>query len=670
MGLKNVRIAQKIGGGFAVMMGLILVLGIPSVIAFHVIGADVATLVGLSNQTKSAGEIQTEVLLGEREALTYALTGDKGASERANGHYGTLVQLIGSMKREAEAADNTVLTKRLDGLMSGVEAYYKGFAGIVEKQQMREGLEVFLGTIGDGMSDSLREVMKGAEATGDATLAYTAGTALEDLMSARLAVKQFQMKPDKESEATALDKMDAFTRNMTFLISQLKGDVKSTAETALSDLDRYRMTFTEEAEAIYAQQTLRQGVMAETSTQLVSETEALMAEAVTNQGHLGDGVLGAVQQSTLVAVVILIGAVSFGVLAALMIGKGIAGPVRAMTLAMKRLADRDLGVDIPATDHGDEVGEMAQAMVVFRDNMRRAEDLSQEQERRRAAREARSRRMEELTGQFEGSVRGVLDQLATATSQLQDTAERMTSISEETNGRAATVAAASGDASSSVEGVAAATEELSSSISEIGRQAHHSSEIAARATEQARSTSTEVQGLADAADRIGQVVGLITDIASQTNLLALNATIEAARAGDAGKGFAVVANEVKSLANQTARATDDIAKQIFDVQTRTRSSVEAIGEILAVIEEVSEVADAIAAAVEEQNAATQEISRNVQEASRGTMQVGDTIEGVAQAATETGAAAAQVLASAGDLGAQSRSLSETVRGFLDGVKAA
>ncbi|MCF8481547.1 MAG: HAMP domain-containing protein [Rhodospirillum sp.] len=670
MGLKNVRIGWKIGGGFAVMIALILVLGIPSVIALRMVGTDVAALVALSNQTKSAGEIQTEVLLGEREVLLYSLMGDREAAEQANGHYGTLVQLIGGMKREAQADGDTALADRLNGLMSGVETYYKGFASIVEQRQMREGLDVVLDRSGDGLSDSLREVMKGAEATGDATLAYAAGTALEDLMSARLAVTQFLRKANKETEATALDKMDAFSRNMAFLVSQLDGEVKTVAEAALSDLDSFRMTFTEETETIYAQQALSQGVMADTSAKLVSETEALMDEAVANQGRLGDGVLGAAMQSIVVTLLILLGAVAFGIFAALMIGKGIAGPVRAMTQAMKRLADKNLDVDIPATDHRDEVGEMAQAMVVFRDNMRRAEDLAREQESRRVAREARTRRMEELTGQFEGSVRGVLDQLAAATTQLQATAERMTSISEETNGRASTVAAASSEASVSVEGVAAATEELSSSISEIGRQAQHSSEIARRARERARSASTEVQGLADAADRIGQVVGLITDIASQTNLLALNATIEAARAGDAGKGFAVVANEVKTLANQTARATEDIAKQISDVQARTHASVGAIGEILAVIEEVSEVAGAIAAAVEEQNAATQEISRNVQEASKGTMQVGDTIEGVAQGANETGAAATQVLASAGDLGAQSRSLSDTVRGFLDGVKAA
>jgi methyl-accepting chemotaxis protein len=670
MGLKMVRIGLKVGGGFGVMIALILVLGVTSVVSLRMVGTDVDQLVALSGTTELAKRVQTEILLGEREVRAYALTADDGASERANGHYGTLIQLAGGMKRDAEGAGDAALAERMDKMVQGVNAYYQGFAGIVEKQQMREGLDVFLDMIGEGLSDTLRQVMKGAEATGDATLAYVAGTSLEDLMTARLSVLQFKINPNPDTEKAALDRMEAFSKNMGFLVFHLEGEVKDLAQGTLSEADDYANTFKDMVATIYGQKEIQEGVMAETSARLVDEAEALMGEAIENQGHLGEGVLSAARRSTAVAVIILLGATAFGVVAAWTIGKGIAGPVRAMTAAMKRLADRDLAVDIPATDHGDEVGEMAQAMEIFRDNMRHAEGLARAEEERRAAREARAKRMEDLTNQFEGTVRGVLENLSGATRQLQETAERMTAISEETNDRATTVAGASGEASASVEGVAVATEELTASIAEIGRQANHSSEIASRASDRARATSEEVRGLATAADQIGEVVRLITDIADQTNLLALNATIEAARAGEAGKGFAVVANEVKSLANQTGRATEDIARQIADVQGRTRGAVEAIGDILEVIEEMTQVAGAIASAVEEQNAATREISRNVQEASRGTMQVGETIAGVAQAANETGAAASQVLASAGDLGAQSRSLADTVRGFLDGVKAA
>ena len=262
-----------------------------------------------------------------------------------------------------------------------------------------------------------------------------------------------------------------------------------------------------------------------------------------------------------------------------------------------------------------------------------------------------------LADDFETNVKSVVDTVSAASTEMQATAQAMSATAEETNRQSTVVAAASEQATNNVQTVASAAEELSASVSEISNQVSQSTKIARAAVEKATGTNAQIQELATAAQKIDEVVKLISDIAAQTNLLALNATIEAARAGDAGKGFAVVASEVKSLANQTAQATDEIAAQISAVQSATTSSVSAIEEITKVIKEINEISNAVAAAVEEQGAATQEIARNVQEAATGTREVSSNISGVTQAASETGTSAQQVLEAAGELSRQSEGLS-------------
>jgi methyl-accepting chemotaxis protein len=273
-----------------------------------------------------------------------------------------------------------------------------------------------------------------------------------------------------------------------------------------------------------------------------------------------------------------------------------------------------------------------------------------------------------VTQAFEANVKTVIGTVASAATELQSTAESMESIAKTTSERSAAVAAASEEASTNVQTVASAAEELSASISEISRQVSQSSKIAATAVETAKNADNRIQGLAQAAQKIGEVVELITSIADQTNLLALNATIEAARAGDAGKGFAVVAAEVKNLANQTAKATEEIGTQIGGIQSSTKEAVGAIGEISKIIGEISQTSSAIAAAVEEQGAATQEIARNVEQASKGTGEVASNVVEVTKAANETGQAAAQVLEAAGELSRQSEGLGKNIDEFLVELK--
>ena len=346
----------------------------------------------------------------------------------------------------------------------------------------------------------------------------------------------------------------------------------------------------------------------------------------------------------------------------------ISRPIAAMTASMRRLADQDVTVEIPCIGRLDEIGRMAAAVQVFKDSMINSNRLTAEQTAEREGRQQRAARLEGLVGEFERQISGTVSILASSSSKMEATARTMTGSAAQTDSKATAVARAAEESSVGVQTVAAASEQLSSSITEINRQVTASAALTSRVVANVRQTDGTVQALAESADRIGQVVALINSIASQTNLLALNATIEAARAGAAGKGFAVVASEVKSLAQQTAKATEEIGAQVNQVQQATHSAVEAIRQISELIEEVGSITTSIAAAVEQQGAATAEIARNVQQTAASTRTVTSNIAGVSQAANDTGAAATQVLGAAGDLSRQAETLSLEVDSFIAKVR--
>ena len=346
-------------------------------------------------------------------------------------------------------------------------------------------------------------------------------------------------------------------------------------------------------------------------------------------------------------------------------------PLKRLQGVMRHLASGNAAVEVSETTRRDEIGAMAAAVQVFKDNLINTRQLEAETAQARlAAEEQRKAGMRQMADGFEAAVGGIIGMVSSSATELQATAQTMTATATETASQSTTVAAAAEEAASNVNTVAAAAEELGSSVQEISRQVAGSAELAQLAVHEADQTGALVQELSAAVARIGDVVGLISSIAGQTNLLALNATIEAARAGAAGKGFAVVASEVKALAEQTAKATSEISGQIARIQASTGQAVTSIGGITGRIREINGVATSIAAAVEQQGAATQEIVRNVSQAAMGTGEVTSNISGVAGAAEETGAAASQVLGAASELSRQSEHLAAEVGRFLATVRAA
>jgi methyl-accepting chemotaxis protein len=378
----------------------------------------------------------------------------------------------------------------------------------------------------------------------------------------------------------------------------------------------------------------------------------------------------AAMRDLIVEITLLLAALAFAVGCMMAVRRRVLAPLQAIKNAMLKVANGDLTAEAPFSDRTDEIGALAGALATFKANAVEKGRIENEQRDRHGQATQRQKTIEASIVSFEAQIGDALKALSDAAGQMRSTSDEMSAISHQTNGQVSSAAQASEEASTNVQTVAASSEELSASISDISRQVTHAAGIAGRAVDETKQTDGTVQGLAESAERIGEVVKLINDIAGQTNLLALNATIEAARAGEAGKGFAVVASEVKSLANQTAKATEEISAQIAAVQKVARDAMDAIKGIGNTIGEVSAVATSIASAVEEQGAATQEITRNTQEAARRTREASANITGVTDGANATGVAAQNVKSAAEALGQRTDQLRRQVDDFLATIRAA
>lgn len=577
--------------------------------------------------------------------------------------YGQGLLDIGVTREQAEI---------LDQIMADGRNYAAGFEEAIALQQQRhDEFSTHLSPTGIAIRQALTDVMESAYRDQDPDAAFFTGRAQQSLMLGRFYVQEYLLSNHEEAKQRAGQELAATRDQLQEVLRELQNPRRrALIQEAQAGLDAYEQSFARISSIIQA----RNAIYAEQLDVIGPRIDNAAVEAehaqVSVQNDLGPVLTERFSRNMTVTAIVGAAIVLAGAVIAFFMSRSLSGAISSMTSAMRQLADDNLEVEVPGRERSDEIGDMGQAVQVFKDNMIEGRNLRASQAEEQADKERRQAVVLQAVEQFEAAATQSVARVTQSASQMQQSAQSLSALAEETSSKSTTVASSSEEATSNVQTVASAAEELSASIAEISRQVNESADMSRSAVEQAKDTGDQVNSLVQAAQKIGEVVSLIQDIAEQTNLLALNATIEAARAGEAGRGFAVVAAEVKELASQTSKATEEITSQISAIQSETRIAVGAVQSIGRTVEEMNAIAAAIAAAVEEQGAATGEIARNVEEASRGTQEVTENILGVSHAANETRTAAGDVTNAASAVNRDAAALKQEVENFLGGVRAA
>jgi methyl-accepting chemotaxis protein len=655
------KINTKIAFGFGCVLLITAVISFMAYSAFGQVSAAFGTYAQRVMAVGIARGIDRDFLAFRRFVREFALTGDEANIASAEKERATLKE---GVAKGLATFKNPERRAKMEDIAHEFEIYGKDFDKVVAlKHEQTKLVSEILDPSGVKMRTDLLEQQTIAARNGVSNTAILAGEAVNQLMLVRLNANKLLARHE-QSAADAAGKAFADLQTvMAAIDGAIRNDEGRKKFDEIKDLaQKYHESYLHAADLNREIENLVNLEMKKSGDAIAADADAIKASGVAEETALEHETITLIATTTSFILWLAVIGLGIGGALAWLIGRGISKPVTGMSAAMSAIAGGDKSVEIPGVGRKDEVGQMADTLQVFKNSLIETERLRLEQEQQKVRAEAdRKADMRKLADEFQAAVGNIVETVSSASTELEAAASTLTQTA---------VAAASEEASTNVNSVASASEQLAGSVSEIARQVKESSKIANEAVQQAQKTDSRIAELSQAAGRIGDVIKLITSVAEQTNLLALNATIEAARAGDAGKGFAVVAHEVKALAAQTAKATDEISAQIAGMQSATHDSVTAIKEIGGTIGRMSDIAAAIATTVEEQGAATQEISRNVQQAAQGTAEVATNITSVNKGASETGSASSQVLSSAQSLSSESNRLKLEVDKFLHTVRAA